>query len=268
MIINANTKIAGILKANERALDAIISINPKFEKLRNPFLRRIMAARTSLAMASKFAGCTIEDFFIKLEPLGYTVDREAKANKEKQEPVPGFIRDLRKDQIILFDVRPILSSGSDPLNLILEKIQAIEPGQVLKITNSFEPTPLIILLQKKGFETYAEHIQPDLVDTYFFKKVRKNFKVENAPLPSNDWDEVVKKFNDKLIEIDVRHLEMPLPMHAILEALEVLPIGSALYIYHKRIPVFLLPELAEGGFDYRIKEISEGEVHLLVFKNE
>lgn len=59
---------------------------------------------------------------------------------------------------------------------------------------------------------------------------------------------------------------MPLPMLTILEALENLPEDKALFVYHKRIPVFLLPELAERKFDYRIKEISDGEVHLLIFK--
>jgi uncharacterized protein (DUF2249 family) len=58
---------------------------------------------------------------------------------------------------------------------------------------------------------------------------------------------------------------MPLPMMTILEALDTLAAGTALYVYHKRIPVFLLPELAQRKFDYRIKEISAGEVHLLIF---
>ena len=56
-------------------------------------------------------------------------------------------------------------------------------------------------------------------------------------------------------------------MITILEALDLLTDGEALYVYHKRIPVFLLPELKERDFDYRIREISESEVHLLIFKS-
>ena len=66
--------------------------------------------------------------------------------------------------------------------------------------------------------------------------------------------------------IDVRQLEMPGPMMAILDEINKLPADNALYVYHKRIPVFLLPELKEKKFDYRIKEISDGEVRLLIFK--
>ena len=66
MTINAHTKIAHILKQNAQALDALISISPKFEKLRNPLLRKVMAGRTTLAAASKLGGCSMEDFFKKL----------------------------------------------------------------------------------------------------------------------------------------------------------------------------------------------------------
>ena len=83
---------------------------------------------------------------------------------------------------------------------------------------------------------------------------------------SSGWDEIMNRYKEKLQMIDVRQMEMPLPMLTILEALEKLPSGNALFVYHKRIPVFLLPELRERKLDYRIKEISEGEVHLLIFR--
>ena len=63
--INAHTKISTLLKDNPKALEAIISLSPKFNKLRNPILRKLMASRTSLAMASKIGGVPIEDFLNK-----------------------------------------------------------------------------------------------------------------------------------------------------------------------------------------------------------
>jgi hypothetical protein len=77
---------------------------------------------------------------------------------------------------------------------------------------------------------------------------------------------MIARYKDKIQTIDVRSLEMPLPMLTILEALDTLPVETALYVYHKRIPVFLIPELAQRKFEYRVKEISESEVHLLIFK--
>lgn len=124
------------------------------------------------------------------------------------------------------------------------------------------------MLEKKGFVTYADIISNDLVETYFYKKSSKNsIEVESAATASHGWEEVMQRFSNKLVTIDVRELEMPQPMLTILSELEKLPRENALYVYHKRTPVFLLPELTDKKFDYRIKEISDGEVHLLIFRS-
>jgi uncharacterized protein (DUF2249 family) len=267
MTINANTKIAAVLKQHPDALEAIISISPKFEKLRNPLLRKLMAGRASIAMASKIGGCSINDFFTKLKPLGFEIDRATQPIKEEKKNLPDFITSIKKDQIVDLDVRAVLASGRDPLNIILEKIKTIQPGQILKIINTFEPIPLIKMLEKKGFVTFTETLDANLVETYFYKQ-SETAPIEISPAAdaTKGWDEMLQRFKDKTQTIDVRSLEMPLPMITILDALDKLPPEAALYVHHKRIPVFLLPELAERKFDYRIKEISESEVNLLIFK--
>jgi uncharacterized protein (DUF2249 family) len=267
MIINGNTKIAAIVKQHPDALNAIISISKNFEKLRNPLLRKLMAGRTSLVAASRFGNCTVEDFFQKLEPLGFEIDRETKENKQQNATVPEFISALQTDNLVELDVRPVIASGKDPLNIIMEKIKCISNGKVLKIINTFEPTPLIIMLENKGFETYTQQLNPHLVETYFHRLATTKTTQKQQQIPKQDWDTILKKFGNNVREIDVRHLEMPQPMHAILESLTALKEGTALYVYHKRIPVYLLPEISEQGYDYRVKEISPGEVHLLIFKN-
>lgn len=268
--INANTKIATLIKLHPDALETIVSISPKFTKLRNPILRKVIAGRTSIAMASKLGGCSVDDFFIKLQPLGFEIDKAAvtfnKVNENK--PVPEFMKNIQADKIVELDVRPVIENGKDPLNIILQKVKALETGYVLKIINSFEPTPLMHLLSKQGFESYAEVISDELVNTFFYKKSDKPMQFENKVTAySAGWDEILNRFNGKLETVDVRNLEMPLPMHTILEALNTLPEDKALFVYHKRIPVFLLPELEEQHFSYRIKEISDAEVHLLIYKD-
>lgn len=267
MIINANTKIAQILKTNPASLEAIISISPRFQKLRNPFLRKLMAGRTTIAMASKLGGCNVQDFFTSLTPLGFEIDNETKAIDDEKKTLPAFISNLQKEKMTVLDVRPLISGGNDPLTLILEKVKAMNAGHVLKIVNSFEPVPLITMLQKKKFETYVDEISVDLIETYFYKPGDVSSPVlENETVNLQDWESISQKFNGKMVDVDVREMEMPMPMMTILESLETLPTEKALFVHHKRIPVFLLPELADRGFEYRIKEISAGEVQLLIFK--
>ena len=265
--INADTKIATLIKESPDALEAIISISPRFNKLRNPLLRKLMAARTSINMASKVGGCTVNDFFKKLEPLGFTIDKNNVADDStEQKDVPEFVQNITAADIIELDVRTEIESGKDPLNLIMKAVKPLQPGQVLKLINSFEPVPLMLLLEKQGFESYTETINDNLVHTFFHKSQTTPIKEVDTDKASEGWDEMLQRFTDKTETIDVRQLEMPLPMLTILDALDKLPEEKALYVIHKRIPVFLLPELTERKFDYRIKEVGDGEVYLLIFR--
>ena len=99
MTINANTKISALLKQHPDALEAIVSISPKFIKLRNPFLRKLMAGRTTIAMASRLGGCSVNDFFSRLQPLGFEIDSETKEisterMKEREWPDSTPVRKL------------------------------------------------------------------------------------------------------------------------------------------------------------------------------
>ncbi|NEU09682.1 DUF2249 domain-containing protein [Flavihumibacter sp. R14] len=269
MLINSQTKIAALLKHHPDALEAIVSLSPDFKKLRNPILRKLMAGRTSISMASKIGGCLPEDFFEKLRPYGFEVDQAPEPEEElpEQKPMPEFVKHLQAGQIVILDVRAMLAGGTDPLKHIQQTVKQLLPGQALKIVNTFEPTPLIRLLEKQGFQAYTDFVEKDWVETWFSKaEGAADLSTEAVGGTGADWDQVLKSYKDRLHEIDVRHLEMPAPMMSILDTLETLPAEKALYVYHKRIPVYLLSEIKDRGFDYRIKEMAPGEVHLLIFK--
>ncbi|MDP4131816.1 MAG: DUF2249 domain-containing protein [Bacteroidota bacterium] len=271
MLIDEQTKIAVLLRHHPDALETIIRLSPDFEKLRNPVLRKLMAGRTSIAMAAKIGGCHPEDFFKKLEPLGFEVNLQTAVAEETPgdtKPIPVFLKELKEEELVPLDVRPMLAEGKDPLKQIQQEIRNLKTGQVLKIINSFEPTPLLKLLENQGFQSYVDARGENWVETYFYKSsLAKTPVLEMEATSSAGWDQSLKRFRDKLQAIDVRHLEMPQPMMTILEALGRLPHDHALFVHHKRIPVFLLTELKERNFDYRIRETGEGEVSLLIFHN-
>lgn len=265
--INANTKISALLKENPEALEAIISLSPKFTKLRNPLLRKIMAPRTSIASASKIGGCSVHAFLEKLETIGFSIEHIQHIEETTLDDVlPAFMKNISSKKVTELDVRPVLESGKDPLQLIMSTIGQLQAGQILKLINSFEPVPLIHVLEKQGFAAYSETIDDNLVHTYFYKHTETKKPVPQLQASSEDWHTVLQRFEGNLVTVNVQNLEMPLPMLTILDELENLPEGKALYVHHKRIPVYLLPELQEKNFEYRIKEISESEVHLLIYR--
>lgn len=268
MNIDEHTKIASLLKMHEGALDAIISISPKFEKLRNPFLRKLMANRASIKMACMIASCEIEDFFKALRPLGFVCSfSNDKVETNTTKLIPDFIKNTTHDNTLELDVRPILNNGNDPLNEILKVINSIDENKVLKIVNTFEPIPLIELLKKQGFEHYVEEYSNEQVNTYFKKTNNKKVEI-NIEQSHNDFDNIYTKYKSQLVEIDVRELQMPMPMMTILAALEELDENKALFVFHKKIPVFLLPELADRKFEYAIQEIDDHNVNMIIYKHD
>ena len=91
--IHGDTKIAAIIKSNKGSIEAIAAVAKVFEKLRNPFLRKVLAPRTTLNDAARMAGCSVQDIVRKLEPLGFifTGGQGADQNKKAVPEIPELV---------------------------------------------------------------------------------------------------------------------------------------------------------------------------------
>lgn len=277
MEFNENTKISDIIQRNKASIDAIASIAPPLKRLKNPILRKVMASRVTVREAAKMGGCTVEDFIRVLRPLDYIYTPEhSESASDTEEKTPDWLRHAGPDDIHTFDVRPIIEKGSDPLKAILAEFKNVDPGKILCIINTFVPTPLIHLLEKKQAETsFTRTVSQEEVHTFFLKKKSKKRTTEKADAANESnvhmdgvagFEEIRSRFDPmKTKKIDVRHLEMPMPMQTILTELDRLPEGHALYVHHKRVPVFLLEELAGDRFEIHIRNIEEENVKMLIF---
>lgn len=269
MKITQHTRISDLIKMNKDVIEALASINKHFEKLRNPILRRVLAPRVTIADAAKIGGTDIDTFFKKLEPLGFVCQMETNGDETEAKKAMNHKPVFDASNVTVLDVRGILAGGKDPFNAIMETIGKMPQGNTLKIINTFEPAPLIKILNKKGYSHFTEHPDSSTVHTYFTFTGIPNDTVSKPVQQlseSRDFDEVLKKFGTSVITIDVRKLEMPQPMVKILKEIETLPEGHVLFVQHKKVPQYLLPELAEKGFQWEIKEISEGNVQLLIYR--
>lgn len=72
-----------------------------------------------------------------------------------------------------------------------------------------------------------------------------------------------KLWKDKSVNyIDVRGMEPPKPLIAILELIESPQCGDEVIVIHHRDPVYLLPELADRNWSWMYLENNLGQVHL------
>jgi hypothetical protein len=60
---------------------------------------------------------------------------------------------------------------------------------------------------------------------------------------------------------------MPQPMLRIIANLEELAVDELLYVHHKKLPVFLIPELTKRGLTFLFHHKSDQELELLIYKS-
>lgn len=56
------------------------------------------------------------------------------------------------------DVREI---DGEPFDDIMTSLEALEPDGTLRVVNSFEPAPLYVVLEQRGFEYETTEVSPD-----------------------------------------------------------------------------------------------------------
>ncbi|RYY22155.1 MAG: DUF2249 domain-containing protein [Chitinophagaceae bacterium] len=163
------------------------------------------------------------------------------------------------------DVRADILSGADPFQRITSEVSRLPVSETLLLVNSFEPVPLIRILREKDFNIFVLDIGVDEVHTYITRQKETSGVVDSSP--TGEFEKAKARFDEKMVQMDVRALPMPQPMHAILSALHSLEVGRALFVRHKKVPVFLLSELRDRQYSYVYRFVAEG-VHLIIYKDE
>ncbi len=181
------------------------------------------------------------------------------------------MENINQSHIVTLDVRAGIKVGVDPFTEIMAAVKVLGVEETLQIINIFEPIPLINKMKAKGYESWTERPEEGVVHTYF---KRKTDKVDEQELPEvtasegSEFEQKLVSFCNKINKIDVRNLEMPEPMTSILQALEALPEGYALFVEHKKIPQFLLPELKTRNYSIMYNEVDGENLQLLIFKSD
>ncbi len=273
IIISPKTRIKVLLDADQQGVMAsLIELNPGFSRLHNPMLRNLLAPRVSIADACRITGCGVPEFLTRMVDLGFTIDEALLIKDVAQDNVLQKIDFNKGTKVTVLDVRPYLEKKQDPLKVILTQVNKLGNGERIKIINTFEPLPLIDLLVDKGFLYHTDRIEEKLVATWFEKRDIGNNIVEiptlRQSLHEEDlFNEVRNRFSpEKIRYIDVRQLEMPQPMLSIIGNIDTLADDELLYVYHKKVPVFLLPELESREMKFLFNHVGEENVEMLIYK--
>ena len=167
--ITLETKIADLLNNYEGMKDILIKINPKFEKLNNPVLRRTLAKIAGVRQAAVVGGMEPIDLLNQLRTaVGQKpVAVEAvETQKEAEENIPTWTTEVPKE---IINANELLDKDDNPLAKSFTIIRRFNEGEILAIESDFKPEPLIEEFEKQGHEVYAQEIGKDTFVTYVKK---------------------------------------------------------------------------------------------------
>ena len=177
---------------------------------------------------------------------------------------------IQNSDMVLLDVRPSLARGVDPFHLIMGEVAKLEEGQILHLVNGFEPKPLYNVLGSRGFEHYTEFTD-GVYNVYFFKAGKLtagNGIATSAQLATGNGQRVtgnsLAPLPEKVVELDVRGMEPPEPMMAILEKVHEIEEDTVLLVHHHREPMMLYEKLEEIGWQAITEKIEENYFKVVI----
>jgi uncharacterized protein (DUF2249 family) len=168
------------------------------------------------------------------------------------EPRPPAIDGLRR---VHFDVREDIRSGREPFARIMSAVSSLADGETLVIRAPFEPLPLYRVLANRGFASWTERRDESDWSVWFYRTE----PMKTAPAPARTRTDLT---------LDVRGLEPPQPMVAVLEHLDTLVPGQTLVVIHDRRPMFLYPQLDDRGFEHQTEEPEPGIVRIRIRRDD
>jgi uncharacterized protein (DUF2249 family) len=155
------------------------------------------------------------------------------------------------------DVRPILRGGGEPFEKIMQTVNGLKPGQGLRLSATFKPTPLLHVLGSMGFAHEARELGGGEWEVLFRPSGAAPARKAEAPDGEAAWPEPAR-------HLDNRDLDPPEPMMRILAAAEAMAQGEVLSALLSREPIFLFPELAKRGHSWRGGFEADGATYKLL----
>lgn len=274
-MITRTLKVSEVLKTYPQTLEVFVGASVHFRKLRNPLLRKALAARVTIEQAARIGGVEAEDLLRRLneaagleyrqgeipgEPEGDTADAEIEAINE------AIIGTVARDEVVL-DVRPVLAGGSDPLKVILQAVRELNNGQALHLVNSFEPMPLYSVLGDKGFDHFTRKVDETWHIWFFRKETADTGEGNQKPSEKeNGRSGSVRTEAENIVELDVRGLPPPEPMMQILRKLAEVDEKTILLVHHHREPMMLYEKLEARGYKAVTEQIEEHYYKVVIRK--
>ena len=169
MEITYETKVYDLLKAYPNMIEFLITLSPRYKKLKNPILKRTIARVASLRQASYLGGLTPQSLVNSLRAeVGQTPLEDNTKEEQTAQQKPAWANDANITEV---NATKLLDEDKNPLSYTNKAFKKIATNGVILIRSDFIPSPLVDEMRAKGatvvvvetdngwYETYVQKIK-------------------------------------------------------------------------------------------------------------
>lgn len=261
--VRADDRLAAVIAADPAVVDRLVAFDRWFEILKPAGAQQSIDEPVTVAMVAAAAGVPVAAVLAAINAGRASpccaVGADA-GQGEAAEEEPSWFTGIDADATVRVDVRPILASRQEPFATIMRAANTVPPQGNLVIEAPFNPHPLRHLLEGRGFVTFGQRLGASHWRIWCRRALAENARVEGhrdaQPAPARTWR------IDDTVHIDVRGLEAPRPLTAILSLIDSGDHQGRIIVHHDRDPLYLYPELDERGWRSARLPSPAGEVCL------
>jgi len=255
MAILAKTRIGDTIKKYPELKNVLKELSPKFEKLDNPVIFKMVSKWATFSDAARISGLSICEL---LHALNKAIGKEHELAKyapdcikEEEQKIsdkqtPDWVKDAK--QVILMDVR---ERDDFFLPEVLSAINRLEQDQALLVINSFYPAPLVNMLEEKGNDFYYQ--KESAAEHQLHIKGKKKTVNEN-------WLEERELFEI----VDVRKWKED-PFSELIKKANETPLGEGFRLIQKFVPTPLINMIEPLGYETHVEEKGMFEHHIYFY---
>ncbi|MCW5980812.1 MAG: DUF1858 domain-containing protein [Bryobacteraceae bacterium] len=169
--ITPETKVGALLEAYPALEKVLVGIAPAFAKLRNPILRRTVAKVATLDQAAKIGGVGARELVRTLREAAGQADAdlpESAAASPDAGAASGPEWLAGATVRLEIDADAMLETGEHPLGKVRQCAAALGPREVVRLTSSFRPAPLVDAVSRGGLRAHCRQTDGGYV-TYVWR---------------------------------------------------------------------------------------------------
>jgi len=186
-MISKNDKIADILNKYPELREKLVERNSRFKRLNNPVLFKVVSKWAKIKDVARVAKEDINDLlqFINLiageEEYKAEMDNSIdETTEEKPKELPGWM--LGKT----FEILDVRTSLKDPFEEIMAKADSLKQGEGFELIQTFEPTPLLPIIEARGFEYYTVKEKDNEFHVFFNRVEMLEIKLDQVEICEHD----------------------------------------------------------------------------------